>query len=56
MIVYIPLGLFHRQSIYLPWSQELTEDDPLVPAITEYLENLGSQLISTSQEELFRKT
>ena len=49
-VICIPLGLFHRKSIYLPWSQELTEDNPLFPALQAYLEKLES----TPQEKLSR--
>lgn len=50
MCVFIPLGLFHRNSIYLPWSEELTEDHSLTPALQEYLENLGQRLIDETDQ------
>ncbi len=42
--VFIPLGLFHKQSIYLPWSEQLAEDHPLIPSLKKFLEGLGQNL------------
>ena len=44
MCVFIPLGLYHKKSIYLPWSEELKEDNVLNPATKEFLEDLGSKI------------
>lgn len=50
MCVFIPMGLYHKKSVNLPWSEELKEDNQLVPATTEFLENLSQQLIDKTNE------
>ena len=53
MAVYIPIGIFYRHSVYVPFTQDLSEDNPAVPVLMDYLKGIKQQLIKQAPSPIF---